>query len=218
MVFKLGISLLCFLVSLGNACESKSGAGQNSAPVHPSGVKSEAKSEAGSASNAASLNACALIEKSEISSVQGVEVQQAQPTSQKNGDLDISQCYYTAISADGSKNLSVYLQVIQLNPKSSRRNALKEFWEERFVRESKEKRREEREEREREEEEEAINPPVRVSGIGDEAFWLGSSRGGALYVMKKDKVVRVTVGGADDMKAQIEKSKTLAKKALARLM
>lgn len=226
MFFKLGISLVCFLVSLGNACDSKSGAGHNPATegsaaqavastAKPTELKSDAKPEADPASSAVVVDACALLEKSEIASVQGVEVQQVQPTSQKHGDLNISQCYYTAISADGSKNLSVYVQVIQLDPKSARRDALKEFWEERFGRERKEKKREEREEREEEEEE--INPPVPVSSIGDKAFWLGTSRGGALFVLKKDKVLRVTVGGADDAKAQIEKSKTLAQKALARL-
>jgi hypothetical protein len=225
MFSKLAFSLICFLVSPGNACESKPGAAQNpahmnasrtaaAATTNPVEVKSEAKSEAGSASSAGSLGACTLIEKSEITSVQGVQVQQMQPTSQKSGDLVISQCYYTAISADGSQNLSVFVQLIQRDPKSSRRDALKKFWEERSGRDSVEKRKEEREEKE---EEEAINPPLRVSGVGDEAFWLGSSRGGALYVLKKDRVVRVTVGGPNDVKAQIEKSKALAKKALARL-
>lgn len=198
MLFKLCVSLLCFLVPLVNACEPE--------------VKREAESQ---------FDACALVLKSEIAAVQGAEVQQAQPTMQKNGHLDISQCYYTAVSADGTKNLSVYLQVISLNPQSSERGALKEFWEERFRRASKEERREESEEREArggEEEEEAINPPVRVFGVGDEAYWLGSSRGGALYVLKKKRVLRVTVGAVgDDAKAQLEKSKTLAQKALARL-
>ena len=229
MFLKLGISLVCFLVSLGNACDSKSRAGEQPAPDDASQaaattksaeLKGEANSEAGSASSAAALDACTLIEKSEIASVQGVEVQQMQPTSQKHGELNISQCYYTVISADGSKNLSVYLQVIQRDPKSSKRDALKEFWEERFEREGKEKTEAKREAKreEREEEEEEINPPLPVSSVGDEAFWLGTSRGGALFVLKKDKVLRVTVGGTDDVKAQIEKSKTLAKKALARLM
>ena len=212
MLFKICISLLCFLVPLVNACEPEPGAGQNPAPPDQARTKGDAESQ---------FDACALVLKSEIASVQGAEVQQAQPTMQKNGHLDISQCYYTAVSADGTKNLSVYLQVIQLNPQSSERNALKEFWEERFRRASKEKGREESEEREEaggEEEEEAINPPVRVSGIGDEAYWLGSSRGGALYVLKKKKVLRVTVGAdGADAEAQIKKSKTLAKKALARL-
>ena len=200
MLFKLCVSLICFLVPLVNACEPE--------------VKGEAESK---------LDACALVLKSEIAAVQGAEVQQAQPTMQKNGHLDISQCYYTAVSADGKKNLSVYLQVIRLNPQSSERGALKEFWEESFRRASKEKRgeesEEEREARGGEEEEEAINPPVRVSGIGDEAYWLGSSRGGALYVLKKKRVLRVTVGADSDggAKAQMEKSKTLAQKALARL-
>jgi hypothetical protein len=220
MFFKL-VFLLCFLVSLGNAGEPKFGVSKNLAQgntphaasavsTNPPELESAAKSKGGMASSDGPLDACALIEKLEIASVQGVEVQQLQPTSQKNSDLDISQCYYTAISADGLKNLSVYVQVIQRDSKSAPRDALKEFWKERFGRESKEKRREETDE------EEAINPPLRVSGVGDEAFWLGSSRGGALFVLKKDRVVRVTVGGSD-AKAQIEKSKTLAKKALTRL-
>jgi hypothetical protein len=221
MFFKL-VFLLCFLVSLGNAGEPKFGVrkklAQGNTPhaasavsTNPPDMESAAKSKGGMASSDGPLDACALIEKLEIASVQGVEVQQMQPTRQKNGDLDISQCYYTAISADGSKNLSVYVQVIQRDPKSAPREALKEFWKERFGRESKEKRREEKDE------EEAINPPLHVSGVGDEAFWLGSSRGGALFVLKKDRVVRVTVGGSNDAKAQIEKSKTLAKKALTHL-
>ena len=201
MFFKLGISLVCLLVSLGNACDSKSGAGQNPAPegkasqtaaastTNPAESKSEAKSEAGPASSAAALDACALIEKSEIASVQGVEAQQMQPTSQKHGDLNISQCYYTVISADGSKNLSVYVQVIQLDPKSAKRDALKEFWEERFRRESKEKKREEREE---EEEEEAINPPCPY-GVGDKLSGWGQP--GARCFVEERQGLRVTVGG-----------------------
>jgi hypothetical protein len=177
-----GISLLCFLVSLGNACVSKSGASQNSAPgnglqtasaatTNPAEVKSEAKSEAGPASSTGFMDACALIKKSEIASVQGMQVQQMQPTNQQNGDLDISQCYYTAISADGSKNFSVFIQVIQSDSNRHRRNAVKELWEERFEAESKEQKKAE------EEDEEAIAPPLRVSEVGDKAVWLGSSRG-----------------------------------------
>jgi hypothetical protein len=229
MFATLSIYLLGLLVLWGNACESKSSARQErvqssssqtagAATTNPAQLKSEMKSEplAPSTSGPASLDACALIEKSEIALVQGMPVQQIQPTSQKHGDLDFSQCYYTAISADGSKNLSVYVQVIQRNPTSARRDAVKEFWEERFGRESKERESKEKRKEEKDEEE-ALNPPLKVPGVGDEAFWLGSSRGGALFVLRKDRVVRVTVGGTDDRKTQIEKSKTLTKKALMRL-
>ncbi len=224
MFFKPGISLVCFLLLLGVACDSKSSAGQNPAPegnasqavastTKPTEPEGEEKSEASPVSSAASLDACALIEKSEIASVQGAEVQEARPTSQKYGHLDVSQCYYTAVSADGSKNLSVYVQVIRPDPKTAGRDALKKFWEERFGR----KRREEGDERGEEEEEERINPPLRVSGLGDQAFWLGSSRGGALYVLRKGRVVRVTAAGSGDARDDIRRSKALAKKALARL-
>jgi hypothetical protein len=222
MFATLGICLFGFLILLGSACESKSSTRQEPAPrgasqtaaatTNPAQVKSEMKTVpvAGSSSGPASLDACTLIDKSEIASTQGVEVQQTQPTTQLRADLNISQCYYTAISPDGSSNLSVFLQVIQRNPQSARHNALREFWEEKIARARTEKRTDERDE------EEAINPPLHVSGVGDEAFWLGNSRGGALFVLKKNRLVRVSVGDAD-AKVQIEKSKTLARKALARL-
>jgi hypothetical protein len=155
--------------------------------------------------------------------VQGIEVQEVRPTSQRYGDLDVSQCYYTAVTADGARNLSVYVQLIRPGVGSAGRDALKKFWEERFGREAREGRRGEREERrEREErggedEGERINPPLRVSGVGDEAFWLGSSRGGALYVLRKDGVVRVTAAGSGDARDDVRRTKALAKKALARL-
>ncbi len=168
------------------------------------------------------LDVCRLLENSEIQSIQGAEVQQAEPTTQKYGRLEIAQCYYTAHSSDGTENLSVYLQVIQRDPKDASAEAVREFWKGRFAERKEEERkagREERDEpadREKEEEGEAIGEPVAVSGIGDEAFWLASDRGGALYVLKQERVLRITVGGAD-AKAQLGKSKTLAKKVLSRL-
>lgn len=208
MFFKLAISLLCFLISPGNACESRSAQTAKE-------TTSAATTNPGLAPSAAALDVCTLIEKSEIASVQGAQVQQTQPTSQVAGELNISQCYYTAI--DGSKNLSVFVQVLQRDPTSASANALKEFWEKKVARESEENESKEKRAAKHEEEEE-IGPSLRVPGVGDEAYWLGTSRGGALYVLKKDKVLRVSVGGTDDLKANIQKSKTLAKKALARLM
>jgi len=180
-------------------------------------ASSAAKSGSAKARNTDSLDACALIEKSEITSLQGLEVQQAQPGSLKYGELDVSQCYYAAVSPDGLRNLSVHLQVIMRNPQSNTRGALNEFWKARFDDERKVERREESEESE----EDGPKAPVRVPGIGDKAFWLASDRGGALFVLKKDKIVRVTVGGTGDPEASLEKSleksKTLARLALARL-
>jgi hypothetical protein len=162
-------------------------------------------------------DACSLIDSSEIAAVQGAPVQLTQPTGYDYGNLKISQCYYTAISGDG-KNLSVHLQVIQPSSDNAKRDAVSEFWKARFNRgEKKNESKEKRAGASEEEEEDAPGIPIRISGIGDEAVWLASTRGGALFVRSKDKLVRVTLGGSADPKTQIEKSRTLAKRALARL-
>jgi len=159
-------------------------------------------------------DACSLITQSDIASVQGVQAQRPQPSSQKYGDLVILQCYYTAVSADGRDNLSVHLQVIRPDSQSARRDPLKEFWKDQLDRDAKAQTRVEN--HEEAELEKRIKAPVRVSGLGEEAFWLAGRRGGALYVLNKNRVLRVAVGDRD-VQAQIEKSKALAGKALRRL-
>jgi hypothetical protein len=67
------------------------------------------------------------------------------------------------------------------------------------------------------EEEEEGARPERVNGVGEEAFWLASRVGGALYVLKKDVFFRISVGGAGDEKAKLKKSKTLAQQVLKRI-
>jgi hypothetical protein len=56
-----------------------------------------------------------------------------------------------------------------------------------------------------------------VKDLGDEAFWVGSPIGGALYVLKSDLMFRLSVGGGGDQKAKLNKSKTLAQKILKRM-
>ena len=222
MFVKLGITLLCCLVLLTNGCDSKSAetvtqanapqtasasasnpASVNSAPSPAPTANSEASPKAGTGF----VDACALIEKSEIASVQGAQVQSVTPSTLMNGALAISQCYYTVTSADGSKNLSVHLEVIKADPKSP--NAVKEYWERAFGdKEGK---------GEKDEAEKESGPPQPVSGIGEEAFWIGNAKVGALYALKKGKLVRVSVGGPDDPKTKLEKSKKLIANVLKRL-
>jgi hypothetical protein len=148
-----------------------------------------------------------MIDKSEIAAVQGAEVKSTVPSTQMSGALAISQCYYTVSSADGSKNLSVHLEVIQADPKSP--NAVKDYWERTFGEKDKGK---------GGEEEKESKPPLAVSGVGEEAFWIGNARVGALYALKKGRMVRVSVGGADDSKTKLEKSKKLVASVLKRLV
>jgi hypothetical protein len=41
--------------------------------------------------------------------------------------------------------------------------------------------------------------------------------GGAIYVLKKDVFIRLSIGGHDNQESKLDKSKTLARKAIDRL-
>lgn len=198
MLVKLSIALLCSVALFGVGCDSKSVEQKDTEQVDPTPVAAAANT---------GLEACALIEKSEIAAVQGAEVGSVVPSSRISGALATSQCYYAVASADGTKNLSVHLEVTQRDPKSPTQNAVSDFWKNTFETEKDKGKRKKKVE----------NKPLAVSGIGDAAFWLGNMKGGALYTLNKDKVVRVSVGGPDDLTAKIAKSKTLTEKALKRL-
>jgi hypothetical protein len=231
MLIKLGVPLLCVLLFIADGCSSGSNGGQQPAQSNTGQQQTNAvQQSAASANNSAqpqpsasaqTTNACALIQNSEIEAIQGAKVTGLQPSTRAGGDFNISQCYYTVVSADGTKNLSVHLEVTE----GSGRASVKEFWEERFGgAEREEKGERERKEGKKEgekgkggEEEEESTPPLRVKGVGDEAFWVGSLKAGALYVLKGERMVRVSVGGGDDVNTKIDKSKKLAAAVLKRL-
>ena len=79
-----------------------------------------------------------------------------------------------------------------------------------------EERREEKNAREGGEELERKIPPKKIDGVGDEAYWSGNRFGGALYVLTKDVIIRVSVGGPNNEQTKIDKSKALAQKAIDR--
>ncbi len=96
----------------------------------------------------------------------------------------------------------------------------KEFWRETFHQEQqteKERERDRGKAAKKEEDEEKSAPPQRVNGVGDEAFWMGSRVGGALYVLKGNSYLRISVGGSGDTTEKIKKSKALAQKVIPRL-
>ncbi len=94
----------------------------------------------------------------------------------------------------------------------------REYWERIFSRLGKQgEAEEEKKEEKRGEEEEKKVPPKRVDGVGEEAFWTGNRFGGALYVLKNDFILRISVGGPGEEEVKIDKSKALAAKAMSRL-
>ena len=132
-------------------------------------------------------DACQILTKKEISAVQGETYSDTKLTPRDGG----SQCFYQLPTFTKSVSVDVI------------RGSGKEFWDQNFERS--------------EEAEEKSRPPVRVEGVGDEAFWAGSKVAGSLYVRKGDAVLRVSVGGPGTEAEKMAKSKRLALKALRRL-
>jgi len=174
----------------------------------------------------ARVDVCGLLTSDDLKSVQGEAVKEAQRSDRRDGDFIVAQCYYSLSTTANS----VVLNVTTANEGQNAGNP-KQFWEDTFGRDEakgggRKKEREREKEREKAkkdkpktggEEEEADAAPEKVNGLGDEAFWIASRVGGALYVLKKDVFFRISVGGAGDEKAKLKKSKTLAQQVLKRI-
>ena len=151
------------------------------------------------------IDACALLTSKEIKSVQGEPLKDTKRSGNSAGEFAVSQCYFGLPTAANS----ISLTVMQKGDASGARDP-KQFWKETFHRE-KDK------EKGRAEEREKATPPEKIEGVGDEAFWMGNRVGGELYVLKGNSFIRISVGGAGDQAAKIDKSKKLAAMALKRL-
>jgi hypothetical protein len=167
----------------------------------------------------AAIEPCSLISAQDIQEIQGAPLKDVNPSQQSNGRIRTSQCYF---AADPS-NRSVSLSITQSDPAASDADAAREHWKQTFARAGKGKN-DEREEKEHArakkeggEEEEEGAPIEKIEGIGDEAYWSSSRVGGALYVLKDDLFLRISLGGPDDEKTKIEKSRKMAQRALDHL-
>ena len=170
---------------------------------------------------ATTFDPCSLLTREEVGSAQGEEIKETRTAPGNSRRLAVSQCYYQTTTPAKSVSLEVTRRL------SGQANALspREFWEERFEKAAGEKERGKEGRREADktsardegEEEEEGPPAQRVTGIGDEAFWAGNRIMGALYVLKGNTIIRISVGGVADQGARLERTKTLARLALKRL-
>jgi len=165
--------------------------------------------------NQVRLDACGLITTQEIEAIQGSPIKETKSSARSDAAFLVSQCFYTA--AEFSKSVS--LAVMQRDPGRPTTTSPKDFWKERFGRYSGEEKERDKAEKEadgKEEKEESV-PPKKIEGIGEEAFWASNRFGGVLYVLKGDAFVSISLGGSDSEEIKLDKSKTLAQKALRRL-
>ena len=215
-----GIILVVWAVVLFSGCSSQPTNQTSTAPssspaaAMPSAVNG-ATPGASSSVVKPKVDACTLLTSDEIKAVQGEALKETTPSNRATGDFIVSQCYYGLPTPANS----ISLTLTERNADQQGGQSVKDFWEQTFGKnESKGDKKEEKKKpaakREGDEESAPLEP---VRGIGDEAFWSASRVGGALYVLKGNNYLRISVGGKGDSEAKLKKSKTLAQKALRRL-
>lgn len=177
------------------------------------------------------VDPCSLITGKEVAKIQGGAVKETKSSQQGGGDFLMSQCFYTAEDFERS----VSLAVVQPNPSHPDKQP-RQYFTEKFRAAGNKSDAERQKEREREkakeqkseaknqaegargaEEEEEEASAERVSGLGDEAYWVKTGPSASLYVLKKNQFLILSIGGGDAEPVKLKKTKALAQHALKRL-
>jgi uncharacterized protein DUF3558 len=192
------ITILVALLGLAAGGCSKPKTQDRANSPQPSTTLAAPTVEAAPAETAA--DACTLLTKEEVQAVQGEPFKDTKPSQKLAAGLSVSQCYFELPTAVNSVVLTVTRKAADgRDPGDS--------WQDMFHREKATRKKEEAEEKE----------PQKIDGLGEEAFWTGTRVGGALFVLKGNCYIRISVGGAGDQAQKIEKSKALAESVLKRL-
>ena len=156
---------------------------------------------AGAAWPAAPADACALLSADDVRSVQQTTLKESKPSVYTAHGLRYEQCVFAAADFAHSVSLSLI---------SGDADGTRAFWSTTFhpqrteaalARATRKK-----------------DLPRQITGLGDDAFWTGDTRTGALYVLTGDRVLRISVGGASDEAERLRRSRALAGAALGRLV
>lgn len=165
----------------------------------------------------AKIDPCSLITNDEVLKIQGSSVKEAKPSETSDSSFRFYQCFYTTEIF----NESVSLAVTQRNPAGDKPRDPKEFWKDTFGKYAGTVREREGDEEKKkslaEEDADRAIPPKRITGLAEDAWWTPARMGGAIYALKGNVFVRVSVGGTGTEEAKLEKAKALATKALSRL-
>jgi hypothetical protein len=187
--------ILCFLLLAGVLCDAQKTA-------HDSARQTKA------------ADPCKLLTGADVQAVQDDPVQETKPSAQPSGGLVMSQCLFRTANPSKSVSLSI-ASAGSISPRA--------FWQKQFqsAKSTSEEREHEKTAAEHKqgqhEEDEESTKPRSIAGIGEQAYWVGSPMVGALYVLKGNTFLRISVGGVPEEPARIQKSVALARLALKRL-
>ena len=209
------VFLFCFVVAVFAACKKQ--ATSSLTAGGPDATQTPRAPEERKESGLAKFDVCGLITKEEIQAVQGSPIKEIKG-SEHAGAFRVSQCVYVA--EDFVKSVSV--AVTQSKPDSQTKRTPKDLWHETFGRSTSEEEKPDKEkqgadvEQGRGQEKEKKRPPKKIDGLGNEACWT-SGVTSALYALKNDAFIRISIGGPDNEEIKLNKSRELMEKALARL-
>ena len=145
---------------------------------------------------------CSLLTNREIEAVQGHTPAQKVASEQPSGSFRFTQCFYRTPEYTNSVSVAVGLPL----ETDSKRSGPRQYWQQQFhpkVKPAPGRKKK--------------PPPKPITGLGDEAYWVGDPLSGALYVLKGDLFLRVSVGGPTDEAQKIKRARALASHALKRL-
>lgn len=141
--------------------------------------------------------ACELLTRSEVKAVQGQAFAEAKLTHSQFDGMTASQCFYRLPSFVDSISIEV------IRPESGAMTA-NDLWQKitgKRVAKMTAKGR---------------DHGQTIESLGDTAIWAGNKTAGALYVLKGDTILRISVGGAGTEEEKIAKTRTLAELALTK--
>ena len=169
-----------------------------------------------SALGAPKIDACQVLTKDEIETVQGDSVEEIKASVPQSNGMLISHCLFRTATFANSVSVTVGA------PDPGKPTALtpREFWRQQFhpLEAQEEKGRgggkapwnstSEREEERK---------PRLIGGLGDEAYWVGNPIASALYILRGETYARISIGGVSAESARLEKTKALGRAVVKRL-
>jgi len=165
----------------------------------------------------AAADACALLTPAEIEAIQGERVEETKSTVHPSGGLFAAQCLFRTPTMSKSVSLSLTAS----DPVRPAALTARELWQQQFHAPEAESDKESAAGKNVKkldfESDRESRKPRPILGLGDEAYWVASPVASALYVLKGEMFLRISVGSAGQESARMEKSKALARAALMHL-
>ena len=188
--------------------------------THVAGNVPNGRSQPTTPTHPAKILAAAVLTKEEVALVQSTPITEVKSTENFDGRYVVSQCFYNAVVA----NKSVSFSLTEPSAGGGANANPREYWDKineqigimsvQFH-EAEKKRGDSRSAGEEPEGKRAF--AKKIDGVGEQAYWVCNRVGGTLYVLQQDFILKISVGGGDEEQIKIEKSKGLARKAIARL-